>query len=40
MHFSRVLAPKLRDLGVSQATIDSILTDNPRRYFEGPSGAA
>ena len=35
MHFSRVLAPKLRDMGVSQATIDSMLTDNPRRYFEG-----
>jgi phosphotriesterase-related protein len=35
LHFSRVLAPKLRALGVSQATIDSILTDNPRRYFAG-----
>ena len=35
MHFSRVLAPKLRDMGVSQATLDSMLTDNPRRYFEG-----
>lgn len=38
MHFSRVLAPELRDMGVSQGTIDSMLTDNPRRYFEGAAG--
>ncbi len=35
MHFSRVLAPKLREVGVAAETIDAILTDNPRRYFEG-----
>ena len=33
MHYSRVIAPRLRELGVEQATLDSILTDNPRRYF-------
>jgi len=35
MHFSRNIAPKLRERGVSQATLDSILRDNPRRYFQG-----
>lgn len=42
MHFSRVIAPRLRELGVEQATLDSILTDNPRRYFAGepPKGAS
>lgn len=33
MHYSRVIAPRLRKLGVEQATLDSMLTDNPRRYF-------
>lgn len=33
MHYSRVIEPRLRTLGVEQATLDSILTDNPRRYF-------
>lgn len=35
MHYSRVIEPRLRELGVKQATLDSILTDNPRRYFAG-----
>ncbi len=35
MHFSKNMAPKLRDLGVTQATIDSLFRDNPRRYFTG-----
>ncbi|MBV9996393.1 MAG: hypothetical protein JO127_14410 [Caulobacteraceae bacterium] len=33
LHFSREVAPKLRERGVSQETIDSLLRDNPRRYF-------
>ncbi|MBV9995352.1 MAG: hypothetical protein JO127_09070 [Caulobacteraceae bacterium] len=33
MHFSRHVAPILRERGVSQAAIDSLLRDNPRRYF-------
>jgi phosphotriesterase-related protein len=35
LHFSRAIAPRLLALGVEQATLDSILTDNPRRYFSG-----
>ena len=35
MHFSRNIMPKLRARGVLQATLDSILRDNPRRYFQG-----
>jgi len=35
IHFARVIAPKLRALGVTQEVLDSILLDNPRRYFEG-----
>lgn len=34
MHFSRNVVPKLRERGVSQTTLDSILRDNPRRYFQ------
>jgi phosphotriesterase-related protein len=33
MHFTRDIAPKLRELGIGQATIDSLFRDNPRRYF-------
>ena len=33
MHFTRNIAPRLRELGIAQSTLDSILTDNPRRYF-------
>ena len=35
MHFSRNIVPRLRELGVAQATLDSILTENPRRYLAG-----
>jgi len=35
LHFERTIAPRLRELGVSQSAIDSMLTDNPRAYFEG-----
>ncbi|MGD0191238.1 MAG: phosphotriesterase-related protein [Rhizomicrobium sp.] len=35
MRFTRVIAPMLKSSGVSQAEIDSMLTDNPRRYFSG-----
>lgn len=33
--FQRVAAPMLREKGVSQATLDGLFTDNPRRFFEG-----
>ncbi|XJJ69570.1 hypothetical protein WBP07_21705 (plasmid) [Novosphingobium sp. BL-8A] len=33
MHYSRVIEPRLRALGVAQAVLDSVLTDNPLRYF-------
>jgi phosphotriesterase-related protein len=32
--------PQLIDAGISQETIDRILTDNPRRFFEGASSWA
>ena len=35
MRFTRVITPMLKDAGVTQAEIDSILTENPRRYFAG-----
>jgi phosphotriesterase-related protein len=40
-HFSRTIAPALQGRGVPQATIASILRDNPRRYFcdEAPARA-
>jgi predicted metal-dependent phosphotriesterase family hydrolase len=31
----RKVLPRLRQLGVSSATIDLITVDNPRRFFEG-----
>jgi len=39
MHFSRNIAPRLRELGISDETLDSILTSNPRRYCEGEAPA-
>jgi len=33
LHFTRVVQPMLRERGVSQAVIDGLLRDNPRRYF-------
>jgi phosphotriesterase-related protein len=35
MRFTRVIAPLLKEAGISQATIDAMLTENPRRYFSG-----
>jgi phosphotriesterase-related protein len=35
MHYSLVIVPRLSALGVERATLDMILTDNPRRYFSG-----
>lgn len=35
MHFSRVIMPRLRELGIEQPVLESILTDNPRCYFSG-----
>jgi phosphotriesterase-related protein len=32
--FERVL-PELLKMGVTQADIDTLLVDNPRRFFEG-----
>ncbi len=34
-HFSLRIVPKLLDLGVTEAQIDALLVDNPRRFFEG-----
>ena len=35
MHFTRNIAPILKQGGIDDACIDSVLTANPRRYFEG-----
>jgi phosphotriesterase-related protein len=35
MRFTRVITPLLKDAGVDDAVINSMLTDNPRRYFAG-----
>jgi phosphotriesterase-related protein len=35
MRFTRVITPMLKEAGVSEREIDSMLTDNPRRYFSG-----
>jgi phosphotriesterase-related protein len=34
-HFSRRIVPKLRAGGASDAQIEALLVDNPRRFFEG-----
>lgn len=34
-HVFQHIVPSLRDAGVTQAKIDAMLVDNPRRYFEG-----
>ena len=34
-HIIKNIIPRLKEAGVSQATIDTITIDNPRRYFEG-----
>jgi phosphotriesterase-related protein len=33
LRFERVIAPRLQELGVSPAQIETLLVDNPRRYF-------
>jgi phosphotriesterase-related protein len=35
MRFTRVIAPQLKAMGVTDAQIETMLLDNPRRYFEG-----
>ena len=35
MRFTRTIAPMLMEAGISKAQIESMLTDNPRRYFAG-----
>lgn len=37
LRFSRIIAPKLRQAGMSDVEIDTMLIDNPRRYFGGAS---
>ena len=34
-HFVTRIAPRLRDAGVTDAQIEALLVDNPRRYFAG-----
>jgi phosphotriesterase-related protein len=34
-HFLTRIAPRLRDAGVTDAQIDALLLDNPRRFFAG-----
>jgi len=38
-HLFRKILPRLREAGVPQAKIDTMLVENPRRYF-GTAGAA
>jgi phosphotriesterase-related protein len=40
IHFERNIAPRLRAMGVSQETIDTLLTANPRSYFADHAGVA
>jgi phosphotriesterase-related protein len=40
LHFSRVIAPQLKAQGVTDAQIDALLVDNPRRFFSGEKLAA
>jgi phosphotriesterase-related protein len=35
VHISHKVLPALRDAGLTQAQLDTILIDNPRRHFEG-----
>jgi phosphotriesterase-related protein len=35
LYLHKAIVPKLLELGVSQGTIDSIFSDNPRSFFEG-----
>ena len=35
LYINKFVLPRLRELGVSDKTINSICTDNPRKFFEG-----
>jgi phosphotriesterase-related protein len=35
LHFTRRVAPMLLEGGATQEQIDTLLVDNPRRYFGG-----
>jgi phosphotriesterase-related protein len=34
LHISKDVLPRLRELGVAEEQIDTMLVDNPRRWFE------
>jgi phosphotriesterase-related protein len=34
-HLFKEVLPKLHAIGVSEAQVQTMLVDNPRRYFEG-----
>jgi predicted metal-dependent phosphotriesterase family hydrolase len=34
-HFARRIVPQLRDGGATEAQIDALTTENPRRFFAG-----
>jgi phosphotriesterase-related protein len=38
-HLIKNIFPQLREAGVSQGTIDTMMIHNPRRYFEGTAKA-
>lgn len=38
-HLLRNIFPRLKEAGVSQQTIDTMMIENPRRYFEGTIGS-
>jgi len=40
LHFCRRIAPALREGGASEAQVDALLVDNPRRFFAGEKLAA
>jgi phosphotriesterase-related protein len=35
LHFTRTIAPQLRERGASEAQLRALLVDNPRRFFAG-----
>jgi phosphotriesterase-related protein len=35
LFITRRVLPRLRELGVSQQALDTMMVDNPRRFFEG-----
>jgi phosphotriesterase-related protein len=39
-HFHRRIVPQLKDAGITDAQIESLLVDNPRRFFAGEKLAA